>query len=113
MGGEKRRATVYFCDLANFTSVSEKMAPEELVRHLADYFGAFSDDILAAGGTVDKYIGDAIMAFWGRRRSPPTTMRPPPASLRLAIRRPCGRSRERLRRGRQAAAVGTDRPAHG
>ena len=65
MGGEKRRATVYFCDLANFTSVSEKMAPEELVRHLADYFGAFSDDILAAGGTVDKYIGDAIMAFWG------------------------------------------------
>ena len=41
------------------------MTPEELVRHLADYFGALSDDILASDGTVDKYIGDAIMAFWG------------------------------------------------
>jgi adenylate cyclase len=65
LGGEKRRATVYFCDLADFTSVSERLAPEELVRHLADYFGAVSDGILASGGTVDKYIGDAIMAFWG------------------------------------------------
>jgi adenylate cyclase len=65
LGGEMRRATVYFCDLADFTSVSESLAPEELVRHLADYFGAVSDGILASGGTVDKYIGDAIMAFWG------------------------------------------------
>ncbi len=65
LGGEKRRATVYFCDLENFTSVSERMAPEELVQHLADYFGAVSEEILASGGTVDKYIGDAVMAFWG------------------------------------------------
>jgi adenylate cyclase len=65
LGGEKRRVTVYFCDLADFTSVSERLPPEELVRHLADYFGSVSDDILASGGTVDKYIGDAIMAFWG------------------------------------------------
>jgi adenylate cyclase len=65
LGGEKRRATIYFCDLADFTSVSEGLTPEELVQHLADYFGAFSDEILASGGTVDKYIGDAIMAFWG------------------------------------------------
>ena len=67
LGGEKRRATVYFCDLADFTSVSERLAPEELVRHLADYFGAVSDGILASGGTVDKYIGDAIMAFGAPR----------------------------------------------
>jgi adenylate cyclase len=65
LGGESRCVTVYFCDLADFTSVSEQLAPEELVRHLADYFGAFSADVLATGGTVDKYIGDAIMAFWG------------------------------------------------
>ncbi len=65
LGGENRRATIFFCDLANFTSVSEKLAPEDLVRHLADYFGAVSDGILASGGTVDKYIGDAVMAFWG------------------------------------------------
>jgi adenylate cyclase len=65
LGGEKRQVTVYFCDLADFTSVSENLPPEELVQHLADYFGAFSEAILASGGTVDKYIGDAIMAFWG------------------------------------------------
>lgn len=65
LGGEKRRLTIYFCDLADFTSVSEKLPPEELVHHLADYFGAFSSDILNSSGTVDKYIGDAIMAFWG------------------------------------------------
>ncbi len=65
LGGEKRRLTISFCDLANFTAVSEKLSPEELVLHLADYFGSFSAEILASGGNVDKYIGDAIMAFWG------------------------------------------------
>lgn len=65
LGGETRRMTVSFCDLANFTTLSETVSPEELVRHLGDYFGPLSGDILATGGTVDKYIGDAIMAFWG------------------------------------------------
>ncbi len=65
LGGELRTVTVSFCDLANFTAVSEALTPDELVRHLGDYFGTFSAEILAAGGTVDKYIGDAIMSFWG------------------------------------------------
>jgi len=65
LGGENRTVTVYFCDLADFTSVAEHLAPADLVRHLSDYFGTFSSQILATGGTVDKYVGDAIMAFWG------------------------------------------------
>jgi adenylate cyclase len=65
LGGERRRMTVSFCDLADFTTMSEQVSPEELVRHLGDYFGPLSIDIQLTGGTVDKYIGDAIMAYWG------------------------------------------------
>jgi adenylate cyclase len=71
LGGECRRLSIYFCDLADFTSVAERLEPEELVRHLGDYFGCFSAEILASGGTVDKYIGDAIMAFWGAPNAMP------------------------------------------
>ena len=65
LGGERRRLTISFCDLANFTTLAEHLPPEDLVVQMGDYFGRFSDDIAAEGGTVDKYIGDAIMAFWG------------------------------------------------
>ena len=65
LGGERRRLTVSFCDIANFTTLSERVSPEELVLQMGDYFGPLSDDIHATGGTVDKYIGDAIMAYWG------------------------------------------------
>ncbi len=64
-GGERRRLTVSFCDIANFTTLSEQVSPEELVVQMGSYFGPLSDDIMATGGTVDKYIGDAIMAYWG------------------------------------------------
>jgi adenylate cyclase len=65
LGGERRVVTISFCDLANFTAISEKLTCEELVRLLGEYFQAYSTQIVASGGTVDKYIGDAIMAFWG------------------------------------------------
>ena len=65
LGGERRRLTVSFCDIANFTALSEQVSPEELVVHMGAYFGPLSADIMATGGTVDKYIGDAIMAYWG------------------------------------------------
>ncbi len=65
LGGECRHLTVSFCDIANFTTLSETLSPEDLVHHLADYFGPLSADVTATGGTVDKYIGDAIMAYWG------------------------------------------------
>jgi adenylate cyclase len=64
-GGELRTVTIYFCDIANFTSISEKLAPEQLVEQLSECLGALSGPILETGGTVDKYLGDGIMAFWG------------------------------------------------
>jgi len=65
LGGERRPLTIYFSDIANFTAISESMDPEKLVDHLGEYLQVLSDQILATGGTVDKYIGDAIMALWG------------------------------------------------
>ncbi len=65
LGGERRTITIYFSDIADFTSISEQLTPEELVTQLAEYFSGQSDQIVETRGTVDKYIGDAIMAFWG------------------------------------------------
>ena len=64
LGGEKRDMTAFFLDLAGFTSMSEKLSPEELTAMLVEYLSAFTDIILKYDGTVDKYIGDCIMAFW-------------------------------------------------
>jgi adenylate cyclase len=63
--GETREITVYFSDIANFTSFSELLPPERLVALLNDYLTHMTDIVLEHGGVVDKYIGDAIMAFWG------------------------------------------------
>ncbi len=65
LGGEKRVLTVFFSDLAGFTSMSEKLTPEAVVTLLNRYLTAMTDIILASGGIIDKYEGDAIMAFWG------------------------------------------------
>jgi len=65
LGGEKRVLTVFFSDLAGFTSLSEKLNPEQVVFLLNRYLTAMTDIILASGGLIDKYEGDAIMAFWG------------------------------------------------
>jgi adenylate cyclase len=65
LGGERRTITIYFSDIADFTSISEQLTPEQLVTQLAEYLSAQSEQVLETHGTVDKYIGDAIMAFWG------------------------------------------------
>jgi adenylate cyclase len=65
VGGEKRCLTIYFSDIADFTSISESMPPEVIVNHLCKYLSAMSDTVRKYNGTLDKYIGDAIMAFWG------------------------------------------------
>ena len=65
LGGERRVCTVLFSDLEGFTSLSEKTDPEELVRLLNDYLTEMTEVILQAGGTLDKYEGDAIMAIFG------------------------------------------------
>ena len=65
LGGEQKELSVLFCDIRNFTPMSEKMTPEELVSFLNIYFDALSDAVLEEDGTIDKFIGDAIMAFFG------------------------------------------------
>jgi adenylate cyclase len=68
LGGEKLVATVYFSDIADFTATAERMEPEALVAHLGQYLGVMSEGIRQHGGTVDKFIGDAVMAFWNAPR---------------------------------------------
>jgi adenylate cyclase len=64
-GAEKRTMTVFFSDIQNFTSMSEQLEPNVLVRLLNHYISAMSSPIRNNHGIIDKYIGDAIMAFWG------------------------------------------------
>lgn len=65
LGGEEKEITILFSDIADFTTISEKMPPTELVEKLNEYFSMATKIIHKYGGTLDKYIGDAIMAFWG------------------------------------------------
>lgn len=65
LGGKKEELTIFFSDIADFTSISENKASEELVEALGDYFNEMSSIVIKYQGTVDKYIGDGIMAFWG------------------------------------------------
>ena len=64
LGGESRELSIFFSDVQGFTSISERLTPEELTALLNDYLSAMTDIILNEGGTVDKYEGDAIIAFW-------------------------------------------------
>ena len=63
--GEKRVMTVFFSDIAGFTSLGEELTPDAIVRLLNHYLSAMSKPIGEHKGIIDKYIGDAIMAFWG------------------------------------------------
>lgn len=65
IGGRKRNVTVFFSDIENFTQIAEQVEPEFLLKHLSDYFEEMTSPITNNGGTIDKYIGDSIMAFWG------------------------------------------------
>lgn len=65
LGGEEREITVLFSDIRGFTTLSEKTPPAKLVSIMNRYFSAMAGEILKRRGVVDKYIGDAIMAFWG------------------------------------------------
>ena len=64
LGGESRVLTLMFCDLRDFTSLSEGFDAEGIIRFMNEYLTPMTDAIYAQGGTVDKYMGDAIMAFW-------------------------------------------------
>jgi adenylate cyclase len=98
LGGERRMLSVFFSDLEGFTSISEGMDPEALTTLLNDYLSAMTDIIHEEGGTVDKYEGDAIIAFWNAPlEQPDHARRCVRAALRcqerLAVMRPAFRER--------------------
>ncbi|MBF0111901.1 MAG: adenylate/guanylate cyclase domain-containing protein [Desulfamplus sp.] len=64
LGGERKELSIFFSDLEGFTSISERLSPEELTSLLNSYLSAMTEIIHQEGGTVDKYEGDAIIAFW-------------------------------------------------
>ena len=65
LGGERREITVFFSDIRGFTTISEKLDAHELVELLNEYLTEMTNIVLKYDGVVDKYMGDAIMAFWG------------------------------------------------
>lgn len=65
LGGRKQRLTVMFSDLRGFTTLSEKLEPEVLSQFLNTYFTKMTEEVFKAHGTLDKFIGDAVMAFFG------------------------------------------------
>ncbi|MBF0451348.1 MAG: hypothetical protein HQK75_11650 [Candidatus Magnetomorum sp.] len=71
LGGDNQELTIYFSDIVSFTSISESMRPKDLVVHLGEYLSEMSNIINDNHGTVDKYIGDAVMAFWNAPRRVP------------------------------------------
>ena len=64
LGGETKDLTIFFSDIQGFTTISETLDPQTLTSLLNDYLTAMTDIILEEGGTIDKYEGDAIIAFW-------------------------------------------------
>jgi adenylate cyclase len=65
LGGRREVITILFCDIRSFTTYSEKLKATDLSRFLNDYLGRMTEIIFETSGTLDKYIGDAVMAFWG------------------------------------------------
>ena len=64
LGGEERQMTVLFCDIRGFSRISERMNPQDIIRFLISFLTPMCDILLARRATIDKFIGDAILAFW-------------------------------------------------
>ncbi len=71
LGGQKRPLSLLFSDLRGFTTLSERLDPQELITRLNDYLTEMTAVVMDEGGTLDKYIGDAIMAFWNAPKDLP------------------------------------------
>lgn len=106
--GEERELTVMFTDLRGFTSLSEKLSPEQVVRLLNRYFTPMTELVRESHGTLDKFIGDALMAFWNAPHDVPDHPRQA-ALTALAMQQSLAGLNEELERdfgGRLAMGVG-------
>ncbi|HKT61482.1 MAG TPA: adenylate/guanylate cyclase domain-containing protein [Gemmatimonadales bacterium] len=105
-GGERRPTTVLFSDIRGFTAIAESMGPDALAQFLSEYFTEMVEVIFEHGGTLDKFIGDAIMALWG---APIAHADDPDRALRaaLAMQRSIARLNQRwVSQGRPEIGVG-------
>jgi class 3 adenylate cyclase/CHASE2 domain-containing sensor protein len=101
LGGERRHMTILFTDIAGFTHLSEHMEPEQLGQLLNAYFEGICGAVLAHGGMVNEFIGDAVLAFFGAPLEQPDH-----AARSLACARAIDAFAERFRCERQAEGLG-------
>ena len=105
-GGERRPTTVLFSDIRGFTAIAESLGPDAIAQLLSEYFTEMVEVIFEHGGTLDKFIGDAIMALWG---APIAHVDDPDRAVRaaLAMQRSIARLNERwVAQGRPEIGVG-------
>jgi adenylate cyclase len=106
LGGAKRDVVVLFSDIRGFTPLSERMSPDEIASLLTEYFSEMVDVVFEHGGTLDKFIGDAVMALWG---APLARTDDADRAVRAAVamqRRIDWLNAEWSRQGRQTIGVG-------
>ena len=107
LGGEVRDLTLMFCDVRNFTTISERLSAAELTRFINELLTPLSEIVLKHRGTIDKYIGDAIMAFWNAPLDEPGhAVQACRSALEIAVRM------EELNRQWSARAQSDKRPYH-
>ncbi len=104
LGGEMREMTILFCDIRGFTTISEMYNAEELTRFINKFLTPMTDIILSRGGTIDKYMGDAIMAFWNAPLDEPEHAR---MACRAALEMLKGLEALNARRQAEAEETGT------
>jgi adenylate cyclase len=92
LGGELRELSIFFSDIQGFTGISEQLGPTKLTALLNDYLTAMTDIIMESGGTIDKYEGDAIIAFWNAPLDVPDHAK---RAVRAALQ--CGKKLAELR----------------
>jgi adenylate cyclase len=95
LGGQVKEVTILFTDLANFTTISESVPVEQIAELLQEHLTRMSRIILQHGGTLDKYIGDAIMAFWGAPL-PDAQQADHALAAALAMQEECRKMREQI-----------------